>query len=62
LAPSYREWFETLVARYESGRYLLVEEDGELEPIDSFQRSAAQADKSNDEPGDGFILRFPGRR
>ena len=56
LAPSYRDWFETLVTRFESGRYLFVEEDGELEAIDTFQTNASRRDDSGD-PG---ILRFPG--
>ena len=36
LAPSYREWFELLVERFEAGRYLFAEQDGHLSPMDRF--------------------------
>lgn len=57
LAPSYRDWFETLVTRYETGRYLLVEEDGELDAVDRFRSKDIEADEPDDE-SEG-ILRFP---
>ena len=57
LAPGYREWFETLVTRYESGRYVVAEDDdGEFEAIDTF--ATLSDDSDADDPGTN-ILRFP---
>jgi cell wall assembly regulator SMI1 len=53
LAPSFRDWFATLVTRFESGRYAFVDEDGELAPIDHCQNP------DGCEPGEGNILLFP---
>jgi cell wall assembly regulator SMI1 len=40
LAPSYREWFQTLVERYESGRYIVSRsaEDGHYHSFDRLDR------------------------
>jgi cell wall assembly regulator SMI1 len=40
LAPSYREWFQTLVERYESGRYSVARsaEDGQYYSFDRLGR------------------------
>ena len=55
LAPRYRAWFETLVERYESGRYMVAEDHGIPESLDSFERKKTQ----RAEDDDGNILRFP---
>lgn len=34
LAPSYRDWFEELVDRYESRRYVIQDVEGMLSAID----------------------------
>lgn len=54
LAPRYRAWFETLVERYESGRYMVAEDHGIPESLDSFKRKKRQ----RAEDDDGNILRF----
>jgi cell wall assembly regulator SMI1 len=59
LAPSYRDWFETLVTRFESGRCIFVEVEGELEAIDRFQSKIDGKTETDEEPGSGDILRFP---
>ena len=59
LAPSYQDWFRTLVNRYESGRYIFVDEDGELDAIDTFQPQADPKSQHDSEPNNGDILRFP---
>lgn len=38
LAPSYRDWFEELVKRYESGRYVIQNMEGMPSSIDLEQR------------------------
>jgi cell wall assembly regulator SMI1 len=65
LAPSFRVWFETLVSRFETGRYHFVEEDGEFEAVDRYGRTDNERVESEDldEPDNmnetGDILRFP---
>jgi cell wall assembly regulator SMI1 len=64
LAPSYRKWFQTLVERFESGRYIFEKVDGEIEALDTFSpdntsNDDGPEDVEDDDDDDRTILRFP---